>query len=86
MIPTNRFILEAIIIVWINPLFTTIWKYGHAHLVVVFVPKFPKKHLSLDLYHIYKKKSVAQVCWAKNSWCMGWWRASTRPPFQCIVS
>ena len=31
----------------------------------------PKTHLSIDSYHIYKKKSVAQVCWAENTYCMG---------------
>ena len=32
----------------------------------------------------FKKKSVVQVCWAGNTWCMWCWWASTRPPFEWI--
>ena len=55
------------------------WKYGHARFHVLSRNFLQKHFFSLESYNIYKKKLLAQVSWAENTWCMWWWRSSTRP-------
>ena len=87
--PANRFIREAVIIVWINPLFAGRWKYGHAHFrrfEVVFATKSSrKKPFERVELHFSEKVGSTGVLSGKTQCLLGW-RAPTRPPFQYIVT
>ena len=54
----NSFILEVVIIVQINPLFATIWNYGHVHFwrpEIVFATQDSQKSIFFIVsYHICK--------------------------------
>ena len=62
--------LSRVIVVWINPVFATRWQFGHERLVLLFDANVMQKYFSIESYHIFKKNSVAQLCWAENTWCV----------------
>ena len=63
-----------------------IWSYTiRTAYASIYREKFSKKHFNSVISH-FKSKLVAQVYGAQNTWCMWWFRASIRSPFQCMVT
>ena len=83
----NMFILEVVIIVQINPLVATRWKYGHAHfwrLAIVFATKnSPLTHL-LVLSHFQIKVGSKSV-WSGQHKVLVVVAGLDKATFQCIV-